>query len=84
MEDARVAADHGDWAAFTTAISLGAGRDSEWTVRILKGWSDKPGKYGDPRGDIVLGVQADDARAYTHLHDWQITWNAVHQSAALH
>lgn len=80
LEDARRAADHGEWAAFTTAISRDAGRDSEWAVRTFTGWSDKPGKYGDPRGDIVLGVQSDDARAFTRHHEWQISWIAARHS----
>jgi hypothetical protein len=50
---------------------------------LLIAWSDKPGKFGDPRGHVVLGVQSDDARAFSRWRAWQIEWNAA-DPASLH
>jgi hypothetical protein len=85
LEDARRAADQSMWDALTSALRpQNTDSAAVWTVRILKAWSDKPGKYGDPRGEIVLGVESDDAQAITRLHEWQVVWNALPEQRLLH
>jgi hypothetical protein len=78
LEEARKSADDGLWADFTRALSTpGHGNSNRWSVSLLKAWNDKPGKFGDPRGYLVLGVQSDDQRVYTRPYSWHITWNAA-------
>jgi hypothetical protein len=85
LELARVAADKGLWADFTAAVSIPtADCDRRWSIGLLKGWSDKPGKYGDPLGEVVLGVCSGTDRAYTRLRVWRINWNALPPSTCVH
>jgi hypothetical protein len=85
LEQARVAADKGLWADLTAAVSMPTSDgDQRWSIGLLKGWSDKPGKYGDPRGEVVLGVYSGTERAYTRLRVWEIKWNGLHSSPSVH
>jgi hypothetical protein len=41
-------------------------------IGLAKAWSDQENQYGDPVGEIVIGVRGADATASTRFHTWSI------------
>lgn len=72
LEEARRAADAGDWASYT--LAMGGPQTSRKThpIRLAKMYNDKPGRYGDPLGWQVYGVEAGSVIVPTRLHEWRI------------
>lgn len=68
---ARDAADQGDWAAFIEAWeqSIEAGKP----LRLVKVWDDRPGEYGEPVGERVIGVTDGEVYAINTIHSWRIS-----------
>lgn len=67
LTEAILAADAGDWAAFTKAVDT-------MPLQLLYLWSDELGEYGEPVGNTVLGVTAEDGQhaIVTRHHQWSI------------
>ncbi len=72
LRDAIRAADAGDWATFTELMGGPSGNRAAHPIRIFTVWSDKPGKYDEPIGNRVYGVQHDAVRASSRIHEWEI------------
>lgn len=56
LEAARQAADTGDWEAFCTVMGGTNCPREQQPIQLEKVWSDRPGRYGEPIGEIVFGV----------------------------
>jgi len=66
------AANEGRWDLFVLAMGgIDAGR-ADQKVTLAKAWSDKPGRYGDPIGMRVFGIEADSVITPTRIHEWKI------------
>lgn len=68
------AADAGNWARY---VEVQGGPDVPrklHPVRLAKAWSDKPGRYGDPAGERVFGVECESGQVVrvTRVHTWEI------------
>ncbi len=74
IEDARKAADEGDWAKFTTVMRAERLPSRLWKIDLFKVWSDRPGVFGDPIGPIVLGVRTEVTTVVTRQRSWEIDW----------
>jgi len=72
LEAARSAADVGDWAEFIKAMGGVCIKREDRSIGLAKSWSDQENQYGDPIGEIIIGVRAGDATASTRLHTWTI------------
>jgi len=59
------AADVGDWFAYLEQMKKAP-------VSLLKVWSDKPGRYVEPVGDITKGLILDGQEFITKIHEWSI------------
>jgi hypothetical protein len=79
IEAARVAADTGDWAGYFRAQGGPSTRARCMAIRVLRIWSDAPGRYGEPKGYITRGVIAGNLPVPTRLHTWEISvdWEAL-------
>ncbi|GMQ76553.1 MAG: replication endonuclease [Gammaproteobacteria bacterium] len=71
LEVARIAADQGDWAAFTEACEIASEEGAR--LRVVSVWDDRLGLYGEPRGDRVFGVTDGTIVALSRQHEWQIS-----------
>lgn len=66
------AADGGDWAAYVAAQGgIETPRNAQ-PVTLARAWSDKPGKYGEPVGWRVVGVESGAVRVPSRFHVWAI------------
>ena len=79
IEDARAAADGGDWAAFVAAMGGATCQRKAQLLRPLA-WQDidtstgeiPTGRYGDPASARVVGVRAGDVLILTRWHQWRV------------
>lgn len=72
LEDARQAADDGDWSRYVARMGGPTVTRADWPIRLSKVWSDKPGQYDEPAGWRVIGVEAGDDGADTRVHQWTV------------
>lgn len=47
------------------------------SIALLKTESQEPGKYGDPIGNKIIGVQTTSIQVLTRLHQWRIEKGVV-------
>ena len=66
------AADAGSWARFVELMGGPSAKRQSRPVQLAKAWNDKPGRYGDPLGDQVFGMCADNVFISTRIHSWTI------------
>jgi len=71
-ENARLAADAGDWCAFIEAMGGIEASKKEQQLSLAKGKSDKKGIYDDPIGWKVIGVECQNILIPTRFHQWTI------------
>ncbi len=76
VEAARESADKGDWAGYMMAQGGPSLRTSECPVRLMKAWSDREGMYGEPIGDLVIGVDHDGYGVQTRYKEWTIEFDS--------
>lgn len=71
LEEARLAADAGDWAAYVDAqCGIEVGRRG--LVSLDKRETDEVGGYGEPKGAVSVGVTCLEVTAITRIHTWEI------------
>lgn len=80
IEDARKAADEGNWATFTAVMQSESLPSRRWTIDLFRVWSDRPGVFGDPIGPIVLGVRTEVETFVTRERCWDIDWRPHEQA----
>jgi hypothetical protein len=73
VEEARAAADRGDWAAYVEAQGGPHICARDMPIRVLRVWSDSLGRYGEPQGYLTQGVVAGSVAIPTRLHTWKIS-----------
>ena len=72
LEQARKAADQKEWWKFIQLMGGTTAKRKDNPISLLNIDSQKPGKYGDPIGKKICGVQTDSIQLPTRLHQWQI------------
>jgi len=73
LEQARLAADAGDWATYVDAQGgIEVGRSG--VVTLHKRETDEVGRYGEPKGAVTVGVMCLEVTAITRIHTWEITF----------
>jgi hypothetical protein len=85
IELARLAADQGNWHAFTRSVSQSTLEGSSWILRPYRVWSDRPGRYGDPLGLVLKGIRSQLNVELSRFREWTIRWCASNgNSSRLH
>lgn len=84
LEQARSAADKGDWATFMKVMGGPNVSRSDQPIQLHKIWPDKPGYYGEPLGFQTRGVEKDGVVLPTRLHQWTINMKPDHQDGTNH
>lgn len=73
LGEARTAADEGDWAKY---VELMGGVTARWVdhpIKLHKVWSDHPGRYGEPVGQRIMGVECGSVIHVTRIHQWTVS-----------
>jgi hypothetical protein len=72
LRQAVVAADAGDWAEFVRLMGGPSALRKDHPVHIVRLWSDKPGMYGEPLGNTIIGVVCGEEELITRIHQWKV------------
>lgn len=72
LTEAFQAADSGQWSEFIKIMGGAYSRRVEQPIKLAKAWNDQAGKYGEPLGWQIFGIEADNHVCPTHLHTWTI------------
>ncbi len=72
LEASRLAADKGCWASYVKAQGGVDCPQKRRPVQLFRVWSDKPDRYGEPKGEIVIGVSCGVVEVQTRVHTWTI------------
>lgn len=72
LQEAFEAADNGDWARFLQAMGGAAPKRKDLPIQLAKQETDETGRYGDPVGKKIIGVEADSIILPTRIHQWRI------------
>lgn len=77
LEQAREAADQGRWWQFIQLMGGAISNRKDNPIKLMKIESKELGKYGDPIGQRICGVETDSIQLSTRLHQWCIEKCAV-------
>ena len=72
LQLAQAVADQGKWWQFIQLMGGTTARRKDITIKLMKIDSKERGKYGDPIGQKICGVETDTIQLPTRLHQWQI------------
>jgi hypothetical protein len=72
LQQAQEAADQGKWWLFIQLMGGATTNRKDNPIRLLKIDSQQPGKYGDPIGKKICGVETDTTQLSTRLHQWLV------------
>lgn len=66
------ASDNGDWCKFIQVLGGVDVKRADLPVKVARVWNDKPGRYGEPLGFQVYGVESGAVVVPTRIHSWTI------------
>ncbi|MGZ0019255.1 replication endonuclease [Nitrosomonas sp. wSCUT-2] len=72
LQQAQEAADQGHWWQFIQLMGGVTANRKDNPIKLMKIDSKERGKYGDPIGKKIYGVETDTIQLPTRLHQWQI------------
>ncbi|GJL75740.1 replication endonuclease [Nitrosomonas sp.] len=72
LQKAQQAADQGKWWQFIQLMGGASAKRKDSPIRLMKEESTELGKYGDPIGQKICGVETDTIQLPTRLHQWRI------------
>lgn len=77
LQQAQEAADQGKWWQFIQLMGGATTNRKDNPIKLMKIDSKELGKYGDPIGKKICGVETDTIQLPTRLHQWHIERCAV-------
>ncbi|SNX60391.1 Bacteriophage replication gene A protein (GPA) [Nitrosomonas ureae] len=77
LEQAQQAADQGKWWQFIQLMGGATAKREDNPIKLMKIDSKDRGKYGDPIGKKICGIETNTIQLPTRLHHWQIQKIAV-------
>ena len=77
LQQAQEAADQGKWWQFIQLMGGATTNRKNNPIKLMKIDSKERGKYGDPIGQKICGVETDSFQLLTRLHQWHIERCAV-------
>jgi len=77
LQQAQQAADQREWWKFIQLMGGVTSKRKDNPIKLMKIESKELGKYGDPIGQKICGVQTDSIQLPTRLHQWRIEKCAV-------
>ncbi len=72
LKQAQEAADKGDWSFFILLMGGTSAKRADHPIKLAKENIEALGKYGEPIGETICGVQTDAIILQTRLHQWHI------------
>lgn len=72
LEEARYAADTGNWAGYVRAQGGPFTLRKNLRIRTEKLWNDRLGYYEEPIGEQIIGVTDGKITVISRIHEWKI------------
>ena len=72
LSDAFEAADTGNWKHFVELMGGPGASRKDRPIRLARLWNDRLGRYWEPIGEEIFGVQAGEVVCPTRLHRWTV------------
>ncbi|MCO6433720.1 replication endonuclease [Nitrosomonas nitrosa] len=72
LQQAQQAADQAQWGRFIQLMGGITTNRKAILIKLMKEECTEPGKYGDPKGKRICGLQTDTIMLPTRLHQWSI------------
>lgn len=72
VEELSTAADQGDWQTYVQLMGGPFASRKAQPLRIARQWNDHPGRYGEPLGWQIKGVQFENLFVPTRFQQWRI------------
>lgn len=72
LQQAQHAADQGKWWQFIQLLGGTTTKRKDSPIRLMKEERKELGKYGDPIGQKICGVETDSIQLLTRLYQWRI------------
>jgi hypothetical protein len=69
LRAAASAADSGDWGSFVAFMGGPTALRQEHTIKTVRAWSDKEGRYVEPAGEKIIGIEDGDAVVITRHYE---------------
>ncbi|MCW5608914.1 MAG: replication endonuclease [Nitrosomonas sp.] len=82
LQQAQQAADQGKWWLFVQLMGGATANRKDNPIKLMKIDSKERGKYGDPIGKKICGVEAGTIQLLTRLHQWHIEKCTVNAEVA--
>lgn len=74
LERVRQAADRGDWAEFTELMGGPTIDRKSQPVKLKHAFNEEVGRYGEPKGDQIIGLEINGETVIRPGHDWEFRW----------
>jgi hypothetical protein len=72
IKECHTAADNGDFLGYLKFMGGACQKVKSLPIKIFKVWSDKLGKYGEPLGNVIKGIEYKGQFLVTRIHEWTI------------
>lgn len=72
VRECSLASDENDWCNYMQLMGGHNIRRSDSPLKLLKIWSDALGKYGEPLGYIIKGIEFDGLSYISRIHTWKV------------
>lgn len=72
LQQAFEAADTGNWAQFLQVLGGATPKRKDLPIQLAKVESDENDRYGDPKGQKIIGIKTVDTTLQTRIHQWSI------------
>lgn len=72
LDEARRAADQGDWMTFTNVLGGTDTCRKSHPVKLIREFNSNEGKYGEPIGYQITGLSDGVTCIQTHMHTWKV------------
>lgn len=72
LQQAFEAADSGNWAQFLQTLGGATPKRKDLPIHLAKTETEGIGRYGDPKGKKIVGIQAGAIVLPTRIHQWRI------------
>lgn len=79
LKDAQQAADKGEWRRFIQLMGGTSVKRKDQPIRLAKETIEELGKYGEPIGEKICGVQTNAIVLSTRQHQWHIVNQGISQ-----
>jgi len=83
LEKIRKEADVGNWAEYTELMGGPTAARKNHPLKLAHVYNDKPGRYGEPIGDQIFGLEIDGVTIVRPSYNWEISWKPLESGVGL-